>query len=226
MLLDKAMEVEKEREELLSAASPTHALRKMLPTTVSMFLNLKEHEHSSQEIEQLKGLTAHCSPNCTTNTTLYKEVLRSHLYWEYLNGNDSSKSKSWSQLVKHLQSILRRMEDMYHAGNPNTRPDRESIHLLLQGAQNCLEFDIGESCVEMINDTGGFEIVLWYSRGEINDRSLVGLNAPDDEGQVGAGRMTYHIVEIVPMNDDLLNVSTSLDRELHKNKFNVGLHLN
>ena len=36
------------------------------------------------------------------------------------------------------------------------------------------------NCIEMINDAG-FEIVLWYSRGEINNRSLVGLNTQDDE---------------------------------------------
>ena len=42
-----------------------------------------------------------------------------------------------------------------------------------------LDQDISD-CVDTINENGGFQVVLWYSRREINDQSLVGLNAQED----------------------------------------------
>ena len=35
--------------------------------------------------------------------------------------------------------------------------------------------DATENCVYFINDHGGFTVVMWYSRGEINDKSLIGM---------------------------------------------------
>ena len=53
-----------------------------------------------------------------------------------------------------------------------------------------------DDCVEFINDNGRFQIVLWYSGGEINDQSLVRLNTWED-AQVNTGKMNYHVVQIL-----------------------------
>ena len=45
-------------------------------------------------------------------------------------------------------------------------------------ASNNLE-ELLEYCNENINDNGDFQVVVWYSRGEINDLSFVGLNVPE-----------------------------------------------
>ena len=81
------------------------------------------------------------------------------------------------------------------------------------------------NCVELINDNGGFEIVLWYSRGEINDQSLVGMNVAEEEGQVDSGKLTYHVVDVNTMDGDFLNSSTALGIALNAIKFKVGENL-
>ena len=45
-----------------------------------------------------------------------------------------------------------------------------------------------ENCIAEINENGGFKVLLWYSRGEINDQSLIGLNAQEEQTQVGSGK--------------------------------------
>ena len=81
-----------------------------------------------------------------------------------------------------------------------------------------------ENCVEFINENGGFQVLLWYSRGEINDQSLIGLNAQDN-AQVDSGRITYHIVSIQPMDTDLLDIRKEAGQLLHHLKFSVGQNL-
>ena len=85
-----------------------------------------------------------------------------------------------------------------------------------------------QDCVTEINENGDFEILFWYSRGEINDRSLTGLNAQEEETQVGSGKLNYHIVEMKPMNTDYNEtgcVTTDLGRHLQTMKFKVGDNL-
>ena len=38
---------------------------------------------------------------------------------------------------------------------------------------------------------------MWYSIGEINDESLIGMATQSNEGQVDAGRMNYHIIKML-----------------------------
>ena len=70
-----------------------------------------------------------------------------------------------------------------------------------------------DHCLECINANGGFQVVLWCSRGEITDSSLVGLKANND-AHVDSGRMNYHIVHVQPMNKTLLDNTTTLGGEL------------
>lgn len=78
-----------------------------------------------------------------------------------------------------------------------------------------------ENCVEYINENGGFQVLLWYSRGEINDQSLIGLNAQDN-AQVDSGRINYHIVSIEPMERNLLKRNTEIGELFNQLQFNVS----
>ena len=66
-----------------------------------------------------------------------------------------------------------------------------------------------ENCAEFINENGRFQVLLWYSRGEINDQSLISLNAQDN-AQVDSGRINYHIVSMEPMERNLLKRNTEV----------------
>ena len=81
--------------------------------------------------------------------------------------------------------------------------------------------DAIEQCVHFINVNGGFQVTLWYTRGEINDQALVGMNAPD-VAQVDAGKINYHVVTLEPDNGHLKNPNTLLALQLHNLKFKVG----
>ena len=63
----------------------------------------------------------------------------------------------------------------------------------------------------MINNNSGFEIILWYSRGEINDQALVGLKGQEG-AHVDADKINYHIVTIKSENTDFKNNRTILGR--------------
>lgn len=82
-----------------------------------------------------------------------------------------------------------------------------------------------ERCIECINRHQGFQVTLWYSRGEINDRSLIGLNTTEDEAQVDAGKMSYHVVEVKAMHENFDHEITALGMTLKNMKFNVGENL-
>ena len=73
----------------------------------------------------------------------------------------------------------------------------------------------------MINNNSGFEITLWYSLGEINDKDLVGLKGQEGT-QVDAGKINYHIVKIKTENTNFKNNRTILGRQLESVKFKVG----
>ena len=46
-------------------------------------------------------------------------------------------------------------------------------------SSNALEDEL-EECVAIINQNDSFTVVYWYSRGKIDDQSLIGLNLRDD----------------------------------------------
>ena len=77
-------------------------------------------------------------------------------------------------------------------------------------------------CVEEVNDNGGFDAVLWYSRGMINDQSLTGLNTEEEDTQVGSGKITYHLVKLKPSNANFENRDSSFFSNLNGMKFSVG----
>ena len=68
-------------------------------------------------------------------------------------------------------------------------------------------------------------VVMYYSRGEINDKSLIGMSTKIDEGQVDAGRTNYHIIKILPTNENTLKRGNNLNTEFNELKSKVGDHL-
>ena len=76
-------------------------------------------------------------------------------------------------------------------------------------------------CVEIINDNDGFQVVIWFSRGDINDRTGVALNIQEGT-QVDAGKITYHIVTIKPEKMNLNDNRTILSSQLESMKFKIG----
>ena len=82
-----------------------------------------------------------------------------------------------------------------------------------------------QDSIAMINDNRGFEVLLWYLRGEINDCSLMGLNAQEDESRVDSGKISYHIVDIKPLNKTFFKPNQALGMALNCNKFKVGENL-
>ena len=72
-------------------------------------------------------------------------------------------------------------------------------------------FDVSvQSLVKYFNRKGGFSVIGWYKRGEVNDQS----NKDTDE-QVDAGAPVYHIVSIYPTNKN------PDSEHLYKYKFDV-----
>ena len=77
-----------------------------------------------------------------------------------------------------------------------------------------------------MNNNGGFTFVVWYSRGEINDTSLIGMETQDEEGKVlDSGKIKYHIVQIIPTNRDIIEKGNVLNNQLNDLKFKVGDNL-
>ena len=58
--------------------------------------------------------------------------------------------------------------------------------------------DIIDNAVDIINDNGGFTVIGWYKRGEINDQS----NKDNFDGteRVEVGEIGYHVVHMYPTN--------------------------
>ena len=55
-----------------------------------------------------------------------------------------------------------------------------------------------DDVVDIINDNSGFNVIGWYSRGEINDQS--NKDNFDVTGMVEAGYIAYHVVHMYPTN--------------------------
>ena len=93
-----------------------------------------------------------------------------------------------------------------------------------------------EECVELINENGGFTVVGWYTRGIINNQSLIAArnivnngtnqnshnnNSSNEEVQVDAGEILYHFVQIFPTNHDFLDSNTILGQQFNAMKFDI-----
>ena len=55
---------------------------------------------------------------------------------------------------------------------------------------------------------------MWYSRGKINDKSLIGMATQSNEVQVYASSTNYHIIQIIPTNENIRKRGNQLNTEL------------
>ena len=60
--------------------------------------------------------------------------------------------------------------------------------------------DCADTCVEYINSNGGFTVIGWYKRGEIND-----ISNEESENLVDSEKIWYHVVCLYPTRRTLLD---------------------
>ena len=66
--------------------------------------------------------------------------------------------------------------------------------------------------IELINNNGGFTVIGWYKRGEIND-----ISNDESQNDVESGEVVHHIVSIYPTNPDVLKM-----HEFENNQFSFS----
>ena len=60
--------------------------------------------------------------------------------------------------------------------------------------------EAADNVVEYINTNGGFTVIGWYKRGEIND-----VSNDDNQNEVESSEIGYHIVYMFPTNRVIVN---------------------
>ena len=119
----------------------------------------------------------------------------------------------------------------------NAIPGSVKLHMLQLTDAYVLLLDKITECIDYVNANGGFTVIGWYKRGLINDKSLLAArvgtigssstgqnnNSVDEEAQVDAGEISYHIVHIIPTNRDLLDETTVKGSILKSKKFDVSV---
>ena len=87
-------------------------------------------------------------------------------------------------------------------------------------------FDIEDAItnvVNLINNNGGWTVTGWYKRGLITDKSL--LEVPPSNvvsTEVVSGQINYHIVQLLPSNEDFMDKGTDLFKELQTKKYDTS----
>ena len=87
-------------------------------------------------------------------------------------------------------------------------------------------FDIEESIADVIgfvNENGGWTVIGWYKRGIITDKSL--LEVPPSNvvsTEVASGLINYHIVQLLPTNNEFMNKNSDLYFQLHQRKYDTS----
>ena len=93
--------------------------------------------------------------------------------------------------------------------------------------------EAARNAIHTINANGGFTAIGWYKRGLINDQTIVqgnnveGVNprsaaANNNENQVVAAAINYHICYLQPTNQAFLDPATVEGRELERLKYNMS----
>ncbi len=85
---------------------------------------------------------------------------------------------------------------------------------------NCLDYTPAyyklqyciDNVLEYVNTNGGFTVIGWYKRGEINDISI-----DDSQNVVESENIWYHVVSMYPTNKDLIK-----SPELKEEQFDIA----
>ena len=54
--------------------------------------------------------------------------------------------------------------------------------------------------MKLINDNGGFTVIGWYKRGEIND-----ISTDESQNEVESSEVGHHIVSVYPSRPNVVN---------------------
>ena len=87
-------------------------------------------------------------------------------------------------------------------------------------------FDIEEAIADVIgfvNENGGWTVIGWYKRGVITDKSL--LEVPPSNvvsTEVASGLINYHIVQLLPTNNEFMQKNSDLYLQLHQRKYDTS----
>ena len=87
-------------------------------------------------------------------------------------------------------------------------------------------FDIEEAIADVIgfvNENGGWTVIGWYKRGIITDKSL--LEVPPSNvvsTEVASGLINYHIVQLLPTNNEFMNKNSDLYFQLQQKKYDTS----
>ena len=77
--------------------------------------------------------------------------------------------------------------------------------------------------VDLVNTNGGWTVIGWYKRGVITDKSLLEVPLSNVVStQVAAGQINYHIVQMLPTNNNFFVRDTALFEQLQQEKYNVS----
>ena len=109
-------------------------------------------------------------------------------------------------------------------------PGSVKVSALRMSSNSDVFFDLEDSIegvIDYVNNNGGWTTIGWYKRGVITDKTLVTsgvtTNANNDSSeQVDAGQLTYHVIELLPTDREILDKHSEKGQELQKLKYDVS----
>ena len=122
---------------------------------------------------------------------------------------------------------------LFQTGVLNSEITKESLDMT--DAFDNLQQKIEEG-VDLINDNGGFTVIGWYKRGQVNDRTLLIQNTNDHNSkyastnnapvQVDSSEIKFHPCVICPSNSKYFDIGSAEAQALSDIKFNVDNLMN
>ena len=91
-------------------------------------------------------------------------------------------------------------------------PSNVMVTSIQNNAQSEIIQQVVENCVNFINNNDGFTVVFWYNRGVGNEDSLTGIASGDDV-TTDKAKLNYHIIDVYPTEDDIMNPNTLIGME-------------
>ena len=89
-----------------------------------------------------------------------------------------------------------------------------------------------ENGIDLINENGGFTVIGWYKRGQVQDRTVLVQTSNDSNAgkfgvsnpqnvQVDNSQIKYHPCIIRPTNKNFYDATSEEYKNLRDNKFNT-----
>jgi hypothetical protein len=99
-----------------------------------------------------------------------------------------------------------------------------SSNVMVNSIQNNAKYEMIQQSVDnsvnFINNNDGFTVVFWYTCGVGNDDSLTGVASGDDV-TTDKAKLNYHIIDVYPTENDIMNPNTSIGMEYQELKLKM-----